>query len=304
MTTQTLSVAADKSGARLDLFIGESLGLSRAQLKRLFDEGRVRVNGRAAKKGQRVESGQSISVDPLETSTEATPDAEVSLTLLLEDPSLLVVDKPAGRPAHPLRPGETGTVANAILARFPECAEASDDPREAGLCHRLDVETSGALLVARDRESWTKLREAFGERQIDKRYWALVTGPLVDEGEIVLPLRHARSGERVEPAVDGVDAREAVSRFRILRRRGEHSLVEVTILTGVLHQVRAHLAAIGAPIVGDETYHGRPAPELGRFFLHARALGFTHPRSGERLHVESPLPPELEAELARVFGAA
>ena len=133
------------------------------------------------------------------------------------------------------------------------------------------------------------MREAFGGREVDKRYWALVTGPLADEGDR-LPLRHQRHPDRVEPALEGESAREAHSEFRVLERAGEYSLVEVRISTGVLHQVRAHLAAVGAPLVGDTLYGGREEPGLGRFFLHARALGLTHPVTKQRVRVESPLP--------------
>jgi 23S rRNA pseudouridine1911/1915/1917 synthase len=137
------------------------------------------------------------------------------------------------------------------------------------------------------------MRHAFTQRQIDKRYWALVTGPLAEEGTIDLPLRHVR-GDRVEPAPEGgAETREALSHFKVLSRAGEHSWVEVQILTGVLHQVRAHLAAIGAPLVGDARYGGRDEPELGRFFLHARSLAFAHPLTRDRVQIESPLPDEL-----------
>jgi len=298
----TFTVDADKAGQRVDLFVGEALGLSRARLKRLFDAGAVKVNHRAAKKGLTLVAGQQISVVVEEETREAVPDEEFPLVVLHEDAALVFVDKPAGRASHPLQSGETGTVANALVARYPECAQASVDPREGGLCHRLDVETSGVVLAARSRTAWDAVRAAFGERAVDKRYLALVTGPLVDEGDIELPLRHhPRHPDRVEPAPHGAeDAREAVSRFRVLGRTGEHSLVEVRILTGVLHQVRAHMAGIGAPIVGDTLYGGREAPELGRFFLHARALGLTHPETKKPMHVTSPLPQELRAELERL----
>lgn len=293
-----LTVAPESAGERLDLFVGEALSLSRARVKKLFEAGAVRVDGRPAKKGQSVAAGQKVAVTLEEEAEPAVPQAELPLQVLHADEALVFVDKPAGVPSHPLRPGETGTVANAIIARFPECREASEDPREGGLCHRLDIETSGVLLAARTREAWQRMREAFSGREVDKRYLALVTGPLADEGEIDLPLRHhPRHPDRVEPAVDGVDARPAQSEFRVLGRAGEHSLVEVRIHTGVLHQVRAHLAAIGAPLVGDALYGGRTEPRLGRFFLHARSLEVTHPSTGARLKVTSPLPPELRAVL-------
>ncbi|HYH99106.1 RluA family pseudouridine synthase [Hyalangium sp.] len=297
----TLTVEAAKAGQRVDLFVGEALGLSRAKLKRLFEEGAVKVNGRPAKKGLLVAAGQQITVKWEEETREAVPDAGFPLEVLYEDAAVVAVDKPAGRPSHPLRPGETGTVANAIVARYPECAEAAEDPREGGLCHRLDIETSGVLLAARTREAWHALRSAFGGRGVDKRYLALVTGPLADEGEIELPLRHhPRHPDRVEPAMSEAEgAREAHSIFRVLARAGEYSLVEVRILTGVLHQVRAHMAGVGAPLVGDALYGGRQEPGLSRFFLHARSLGFTHPLTGKAVHVESPLPPELTAVLQK-----
>jgi 23S rRNA pseudouridine1911/1915/1917 synthase len=296
-----LTVDAAKAGQRVDLFIGEALGLSRAKLKRLFEEGAVQVNGRPAKKGLLVAAGQRISVTWEEETREAVPDAGFPLVVLYEDAEVVAVDKPAGSPSHPLRPGETGTVANALVARYPECAQASEDPREGGLCHRLDIETSGVLLAARTREAWHTLRSAFSGRGVDKRYLALVTGPLAEEGEIELPLRHhPRHPDRVEPAMPGEEgAREAHSSFKVLGRSGEYSLVEVRILTGVLHQVRAHMAGVGAPLVGDTLYEGREEPGLSRFFLHAQSLGFTHPVTGRKVHVESPVPPELTAVLQK-----
>jgi 23S rRNA pseudouridine1911/1915/1917 synthase len=297
----TLSVDAGKAGQRVDLFVGEALGLSRAKLKRLFEEGAVRVDGRPAKKGLLVVAGQRITVKWEEESREAVPDEGFPLRVLHEDAALVAVDKPAGRPSHPLRPGETGTVANALVARYPECAQASEDPREGGLCHRLDIETSGVLLAARTREAWHALRTAFGGREVDKRYLGLVTGPLAEEGEIELPLRHhPRHPDRVEPAPPGSEgARDAHSIFRLLARAGEYSLVEVQILTGVLHQVRAHMAGVGAPLVGDTHYGGREEPGLPRFFLHASSLGFTHPKTGTKLRIRSPLPPDLREVLQK-----
>ncbi len=300
-TTHTLVVDAGKAGQRVDLFVGESLGLSRAKLKKLFESGAVKVNGRPAKKGLLVAVGQQVTVVVAEERREVVPEPGALLAVLHEDEALVFVDKPAGRASHPLQPGETGTVANALVTRYPECLEASEDEREGGLCHRLDVDTSGVLVAARTREAWSAVRAAFGEREVDKRYQALVTGPLADEGEIELPLRHhPRHPDRVEPAPEGGEgAREAYSTFQVLGRSGEYSLVEVKILTGVLHQVRAHLAAVGAPIVGDALYGGREEPGLGRFFLHAKSLGLKHPVTGKTVHVESPLPEELRAVLER-----
>jgi 23S rRNA pseudouridine1911/1915/1917 synthase len=295
---RTLHLPAEVAGRRLDVVVGEVLGLSRARVKSLFDQGAVRVDGRRPSKGDKAAGGSRVEVELAEEAPALLPEPGLGLRLLYEDDWLVAIDKPAGVPSHPLKPGETGTAANALVARFPEVALAGEEVREGGLVHRLDIETSGVLLAARDRETWEAVRALFRERAVDKRYWALVSGPIADQGVIELPLRH-KGETRVEAALDGGEAgREALSEFRVLARKGELSLVEVRILTGVLHQVRAHLAAIGAPVVGDALYGGKPLPGLGRFFLHARALGLVHPKSAVQLRIESPLAPELLSALA------
>jgi 23S rRNA pseudouridine1911/1915/1917 synthase len=302
-TPTELTVDPASEGERLDLYVGRALGISRARLKSLFDAGAVRVEGRRARKGQTVRAGERVAVEIAQEDPRPVPEPDRPLHVLHSDDALVAVDKPSGWPSHPLVPGERGTVANALVARFPECLEASEDPREGGLCHRLDVQTSGVLLAARKRNAWARMRQAFSGRGIDKRYWALVAGPIADEGEIDLPLRHApRHPDRVEAAPDGRDAREALTIFRVLARAGEYSLVEARILTGVLHQVRAHFAGIGAALVGDAQYGGAPLTAQGqeRFFLHARSLTFEHPESGAPLQVEAPLSGEWTAVLRRL----
>ncbi|MBL8917844.1 MAG: RluA family pseudouridine synthase [Myxococcaceae bacterium] len=295
-----LNVPAEAQGQRVDLFVGERLSLSRNRLKALFEAEAVRVDGRKVKKGASLTAGQTVVVDLQDAPSGAVADAGVPLAILYEDDALLAVDKPAGVPTQPIDPGETGTVANALVARQPELAAVGDDPREAGLCHRLDVETSGVLLAAKTKDAWKAMRAAFSEPGgVDKRYLALVRGPLADEGEIDLPLVHA--GDHVRPALEGEEARPARSSFRVLKRKGVVSLVEVRLFTGVLHQVRAHLSAIGAPIVGDTRYGGRAAEGLSRFFLHAASLEFEHPVSRRLVRVESPLPAELKAVAASLL---
>jgi 23S rRNA pseudouridine1911/1915/1917 synthase len=295
---RTLQLPAEVSGRRLDVVVGEVLGLSRARVKSLFEKGAVRVDGRRPSKGDRATGGSRVEVELAEDAPALVPEPGLTLPLLYEDAWLIAVDKPSGMPSHPLKPGETGTAANALAARFPEVALAAEEVREGGLVHRLDIETSGVLLAARDRETWEAVRTLFRKRAVDKRYWALVSGPIADAGAIAVPLRH-KGEARVEPALDGGEpGREALSEFRVLARAGELSLVEVRILTGVLHQVRAHLASIGAPVVGDALYGGRAMAGLGRFFLHARALELAHPKHAVAVRIKSPLPVELLQVLA------
>ena len=292
-----LTVEAADAGSRIDRFVGARLALSRGTLKSLFERHAVRVGGRWAKKGDTLALGEVVEVDHDETQVAVRPDDGVRLDVLYEDEALIFVDKPASVPCHPLKPDETGTVANALVARYPELEGVGDDPREAGLCHRLDVETSGVLVAARTRRAWDAMRAMFSEEgQVDKRYLALAAGPLDSEGVIELPLAHA--GDHVRPS--GVaDGRPARSEFKVLARKGAFALVEVRLVTGVLHQVRAHLAAIGAPIVGDTLYDGPEEAGLKRFFLHAASLGVNHPETGRRLEVRAPLPAELVAVLER-----
>jgi 23S rRNA pseudouridine1911/1915/1917 synthase len=295
---RTLTVDAASAGKRIDLFVGDALELSRARVKALFEEGLVRVNHRKAKKGQTVAEGDALEIDLPEAagSTAAVADAGLALPLLHVDEALVFVDKPAGMPTQPIQPGELGTVANALIAKFPEMSTVGADVREAGLCHRLDIETSGVLLAARTKPAWEAMRAAFSEdRAVEKHYRALVTGPLADEGVIEVPLAHA--GDHMVPALEDGNGRPAITEFKVLARKGSYSLVDVTLVTGVLHQVRAHLAAVGAPIVGDVLYGGAPQPGLGRFFLHAASLGVQHPVTKNFLRVESPLPSELQAVL-------
>lgn len=291
---RSLEVPAEAAGERVDVWLAGALELPRTRVKELLERGAVRIGGRLPRKGDRTVAGARVEVTLPDEDPRPVPQPELPLSVIHLDPQLVAVDKPSGMPSHPLEPGERGTVVNALVARHPECADASADPREGGLVHRLDTLTSGVLLASRTGEAWRALREAFSGRQVDKRYLAVVTGPVAAEGEIDLPLRHR--GDHVEPALSG-GGREALTGFRALSRSGDASLLEVRIHTGVLHQIRAHLAAIGAPVLGDTDYGGRPFPGLERFFLHAARLGFSHPATGSRLELTAPLPDELRRAL-------
>lgn len=292
---RSLEVPADAAGMRLDVWLAAALDLPRARVKALLDRGAVRIGGRPPRKGDRTVAGARVEVRLESEDPRPVPQPELPLAVLHVDAQLVAVDKPAGMPSHPLEPGERGTVVNALVARYPECADASEDPREGGLVHRLDTLTSGVLLAARDPDAWRAVREAFTERRVEKVYLAVVTGPVADEGEIDLPLRHR--GDHVAPALGG-GGREALTGFRVRARSGDAALLEVRIQTGVLHQIRAHLAAVGAPVLGDVAYGGRVHPGLDRFFLHAARLALLHPATGERLEISAPLPPPLSNLLA------
>jgi 23S rRNA pseudouridine1911/1915/1917 synthase len=281
-------------------------GASRRRVAALFAAGHVRVDGRVAQKGQIVAAGAMIEVAaPPASDADLRPVPEPGLVLpvLYEDAALVVVAKPAGMPSHPLRPGETGTAANALVARHPGCAGAGDDAREAGLVHRLDTDTSGVLAAALTPAAWSSVRAAFARGAVHKRYLALVHGAPTGAG-CDLPLVHR--GKRMVAGVHGDPAALlAETRWRVLEQIGPFHLLECTAHTGRMHQVRVHLALAGAPIVGDATY-GTPAlpvPDalpLRGHFLHAVSISLPHPVTGAMLTVEAPLPADRQDTLAQL----
>jgi len=294
---------------RLDRALADSLGLGRAAVKRAFALGEVRVGGRRARAADPAAPGLGVELEVEAPPGPPRPEPDAPLTVLLEHARFLVVDKPAGVAVHPLLAGEGGTLANAVVARYPECAQASLDPREGGAAQRLDLETSGCVLFARDREAWERLHDQLRRRAVEKVYLALVEGRVTAGGVCTVPL--AQRGGKVVPVPDaeaearalakGLSPRPAETRWEPLRRFERQTLLEVRIATGAMHQIRAHLAMLGHPVCGDQLYGGEAAalPGLARHVLHAARVGFESPDGG-RVVVESPLPPELEALLARL----
>jgi 23S rRNA pseudouridine1911/1915/1917 synthase len=200
-------------------------------------------------------------------------------------------------PTHPLRPGERGTLANALVARFPECARVSDDPREGGVTHRLDRDTSGLVLAARTRAAWLALRHAFAGGAVVKEYLALVAGDPRERGVVDAPLIHVGKRVRVARGRD-LDAQRASTAYEVLARGPGVALVRATSSSGRMHQVRVHLLHAGHPIVGDALYDGPPAATgTHGHFLHASAVTFPHPLDGAPTTLRAPLPPDRAAAL-------
>ncbi|MEO8605766.1 MAG: RluA family pseudouridine synthase [bacterium] len=283
-------------GMRLDHFLAIHWGpLSRRHTRAIIAAGAVRVNGVVARKGLALNSGDVVEVQIAALATASVPvaEAELAITVLYEDAQLIAIDKPAGVPAVALRAADRGTVANFLLGYAAETAAAGGTVFEAGLVHRLDTGTSGVLLAARTRDAWALLREQFRTRQVGKRYVALVDGVVVHAGSISHPIAHDPSRPRrmmvcsdpSRAAAHG--ARPASTRYRPLAPRSGGTLIEVEIATGVRHQIRVHLAALGHSVLGDALYGRTPAPRL---FLHATALTIHHPADGRTLRIESPLP--------------
>ncbi len=291
----THEVAADEAGRRLDVVVAELLGESRTVAQRLIGDGHVTVAGRSAGKQHRVQAGETLAWEkPPPAPQELVPEA-AAVPIIYEDDWLLVADKPAGMVVHPAPGHEAGTLVHALL----DHGIAGGHGRRPGVIHRLDRETSGLLIVARSEAAYRRLVATMSARRVERTYIALLCRELAqDEGTIDAPIgRHVRDRRRM--SVHSVQARTAVTHFRVLARGGGYTLARVRLETGRTHQIRVHFAALGYPVAGDATYGGRPRPAgLTRHFLHATALRFPHPEDGRELDLTSPLPAELAAFLA------
>jgi len=288
-----LEVVAADAGQRLDVLLRRHHpALGRAAIRRLIEAGQARLCGRTARAGTAVQTGDRIVLRDWPDDARALPDPALGLSVVHQDASLLVVDKPAAMDCHPLRPGEVGTLAGALLAHDPGLAQVGDR-REAGLIHRLDRDTSGLLLVARDARTFAALRADLAAGRIDKRYLALCPGrprlPACHRAE--LRARGPRVTVRSEPFAGSLPI---TTELLGLEPHGDHSLVSVRAPFARRHQIRAHLAFLGHPIVGDRAYGGDTERLPNRHFLHASELRLTHPESGRPLHLRSALPPELQ----------
>ncbi|AKT42645.1 RluA family pseudouridine synthase [Chondromyces crocatus] len=301
-----------EAGSRLDKLLVQLVpGLGRAAAKRLFDEGRVRVvapertgRGRVASKGDVAAAGEVIELDlePDDASGAAIPEPDAPLQVILERHDLVIVDKPAGMPTAPLKPGERGTLANALVGHYPEMANIGFSSREPGLCHRLDTETSGLVLAARTAKAFAALVNALKEARLDKRYLLICqSGDLPEIGAIEIPLApHPKDRRRVYPCIHPRDViryepRPATTTYRRVALAGLWELVEARAPKAMRHQIRAHFAAIGHPLAGDTLYGGPAAPGLERHALHAEYIAWAGSAEVPAFTARSPLPPDMQA---------
>ncbi len=291
------NLVVNKPGARLDRYVSQQCPeLSRTQTQKLIGDGDIQVNDRQAKAGLKLSAGDrlTISLSP-PTPSPLLPEA-IPLKIIYENDDLLVIDKPAGLAVHPAPGHPSHTLVNAVLAHFADLPVVDDSSRP-GIVHRLDKDTSGLMLVAKNHAAHQNLTDQFKLRSVVKVYLALVRGHLTPEDGIVeAPIgRDRRHRERMAVVAEN-RGREARTKYHVVDYTGDYTLLEVRPETGRTHQIRVHLNAIGYPVVGDKVY-GIKSSHLSRQFLHASLLGFKLPSTDEYLEFTSELPPDLEQAL-------
>lgn len=316
-----LTASSSDSGERLDRFIAaQCRDLSRTRVQELIESGRVQLDGQPANKGSvHLRGGERIIVEITPRPALAAKPEAILLEVLYEDEDVIAINKPAGMTVHAGAGNPSGTLVNALLGRGLELSKGGD-PLRPGIVHRLDKETSGVILVAKNDAAHAKLGEAFQQRAVKKTYIALVQGILKEKtGTIELaigrdPIHRTRmatprkSGRGAAPA----NPRHARTDWRVLANVGSTTLVEVQLHTGRTHQIRVHFSALTHPVVGDSLYGAAAQlrvdkvalPTLGRNFLHAARLGFAQPQTGNWTEVRAPLPRELYEFLAKLCAAA
>src|SRR3954451_7289137 len=289
-----LTVPEAAAGERLDVFLAGHAG-SRAAAQRLIDAGAVTVDGVVRPKRHAVGGGERVVVEPQPAFTPAAEDSAppAPFAVAWEDEHLLLVDKTPGVVVHPARAHRAGTLAQALAGR----AAGGADPERAGIVHRLDRDTSGLLVVARSERVHAALKELLARRRLVREYLALVEGrPSALRGRIDAPLGRDRR-VRTRVSTDTDEPRRAVTHFAVEQALPRDTLLRVRLETGRTHQIRAHLLAIGHPVVGDPEYGSGPRYGLARQFLHAGRLAFRHPVTGDAVDVSSPLPDDLAGAL-------
>jgi 23S rRNA pseudouridine1911/1915/1917 synthase len=302
MQSADFTVPAENTGERLDRFlVAQVPSLSRSRLQDLIATGHVTVDGSASKASARLRGGEVIVLqEPPPRPTETLPEA-IALTILYEDADLIVVDKPAGMVVHPAAGNWDGTLVNALLHHCHDLSGVGGE-RRPGIVHRLDKDTSGCLVAAKNDFAHERLAASFASRDVTKIYLALAAGKFAHlSGTIDAPIARHPVQRKKMTVVSPERGRASKTGWRVLREVGAATLVECTLHTGRTHQIRVHLKHLGHPLLGDEVYGKRAG--FPRQMLHAWKLGFVHPRSGERMNFMSPIPADfVEAGIPSVLS--
>ncbi|MDH4099606.1 MAG: RluA family pseudouridine synthase [Nitrospirota bacterium] len=298
--TRRLSVAHEHEGTRLDHLVAILCpDLSRSRVQKLVEDGHITIDDKQVKPSHKVKADENIYVHVPEAVPVAVAPQAIPLDILYEDRDIIVVNKPAGMVVHPAAGNYEGTLVNALLAHCTDLAGIGGELRP-GIVHRLDKGTSGVMVVAKNDEAHRELTTQFRQRTVKKEYRALVMGDPPEEGKIELAIgRHHRDRKKMSARTR--HGKEAVSEFKVLERFGDAALVTVIIATGRTHQIRVHMAHLGYPVAGDDTYGGGRTMTVGktkipRLMLHAARLSFTHP-DGRVMNFEAEVPDDMKGAL-------
>ena len=288
---------------RIDSYIvDKNINLSRTAIKRLLDEGKILVNGKKQKPSYKPEVGDIITIEIPEPEEVELKPQDIPIDVIYEDKDIIVVNKPKGMVVHPANGNPDGTLVNAILAKCKDSLSGIGGEIRPGIVHRLDKDTSGLLIIAKNDQAHINMSKQIQDRKVIKKYIALVKG-VIGENTATIDMPIARSTkDRKKMAVDP-KGKEAITHYKVLQRYDKYTLLEIKIDTGRTHQIRVHMSYIGHPVVGDMQYsNGKNEFGIEGQMLHSRYLEFDHPITGKRLKLEAPLPEYFEQVLKELEG--
>lgn len=298
--------SAERDGERLDVFLARMAiqgdPLSRSRIQKLITDGNVTVDGKPAKASLRLAAGAVVTVElPEPEATDIAPE-NIPLDILYEDEDVIVVNKARGMVVHPAAGVSSGTLVNALLAHCKDLSGINGALRP-GIVHRLDKDTSGVMIAAKNDTAHRSLAEQIQEKTAKRVYWAILTGNIREEEGVIHGAIGRNPKDRQKMAVVRENGKDATTNFRVLERFGAYTLAECRLMTGRTHQIRVHMAYIGHPVLGDPKYGAKKCPfSIEGQALHSKTLMFTHPRTGEKMEFEAPLPEDMQIILDELRG--
>lgn len=287
-------IAEIEEQKRIDAYLSEKTEYSRTAIQRLIDEDKIKVNGKKEKSSYKVQNGDKIEIEEEPAKEIELKAQDIPLEILYEDNDIIVVNKPKGMVVHPANGNPDGTLVNAIMSICKESLSGIGGEIRPGIVHRLDKNTSGAIIIAKNDKAHIALSDELKNHEIKKTYIALVRG-IVKENNATINMPIARSKkDRKKMDVDK-NGKKAITHFKVIKRYQDFTLLEINIETGRTHQIRVHLSHIGYPIIGDDVYsNGKNKWNIEGQCLHAKCLDFKHPITGKELHIEAPIPEYFE----------
>ena len=296
-----LIVDNENAGTRLDAYIASKMdSISRTNVKRLVEEEHITVNGKSSKVSYKVQLNDEIYIEIPEAKELDIKAEDIPIDVVYEDSDIIVVNKPKGLVVHPANGNWDGTLVNAVMAICKDSLSGIGGEIRPGIVHRLDKDTSGLLIIAKNDQAHLNMSNQIKDRQVKKIYYALVRG-VVPENEATINMPIGRSTKDRKKMAVTKDGKEAITHFKVIERFNKYTLLEVKIDTGRTHQIRVHLSQIGYPVVGDEVYsNGKNEFGVHGQLLHAKSLDFKHPITGKSMHLETELPEEFETVLKQL----